>query len=243
MMNPLFLFDVDGTLTPSRKRVNIVFQAFLSVFADENDCALVTGSDKAKTLEQLTPTLYDLFSTQFQCNGNEIYQGADNLVYSSDWTLPNECKGWLSSVLKDSTFPLRTGNHIEERNGMVNFSIVGRNATLGERKMYVKFDTDNGDRAHISAAFNARFSEKYKVRSTIGGETGLDITPIGKDKGQVLDHYPDREIYFFGDACEPGGNDYPLAKLITEKQCGSVYNVSGYEETWKILRGIKDAIS
>ena len=35
---------------------------------------------------------------------------------------------------------MRSGKHIEERPGLVNFSVVGRNATFGERKLYIEYD-------------------------------------------------------------------------------------------------------
>ena len=50
------------------------------------------------------------------------------------------------------------------------------------------------------------------------------------NKGQVT-HYIDGPIIFFGDKCEPGGNDWPLA-LIVDKY----YNVKSCEETEYILR-------
>ena len=38
--------------------------------------------------------------------------------------LPIEARHWLEQVLDDSDFNIRTGNHIEHRTGMVNFSVV-----------------------------------------------------------------------------------------------------------------------
>ena len=52
-----FIFDVDGTLTPARKQIDGEFLPFFSEFAARNDVYLVTGSDRDKTLEQLTPYL------------------------------------------------------------------------------------------------------------------------------------------------------------------------------------------
>ena len=52
-MNNHFIFDVDGTLTPSRGEINPAFKAFLMEFAQRNKVYLVTGSDKPKTVEQI----------------------------------------------------------------------------------------------------------------------------------------------------------------------------------------------
>ena len=48
-----FIFDVDGTLTPSRKKMEHEFWAPFLIFCRNNDVYLVTGSDHAKTVEQL----------------------------------------------------------------------------------------------------------------------------------------------------------------------------------------------
>ena len=46
-----FIFDVDGTLTPSRQKMDEAFKRFFSRFASRNFVYLVTGSDKDKTME------------------------------------------------------------------------------------------------------------------------------------------------------------------------------------------------
>ena len=46
----------------------------------------------------------------------------------------------------------------------------------------------------------------------LGGQTGIDIGPLGSDKSQILrDFSEDDELHFFGDRCEEGGNDHSLA--------------------------------
>ena len=70
-----------------------------------------------------------------------------------------------------------------------------------------------------------------------GGETGIDISPIGWDKSQILvDFDPKDEIYFFGDRMDKDGNDYPLKREIIDKDLGICYNINNYNETWNILK-------
>ena len=58
---------------------------------------------------------------------------------------------------------------------MINFSVVGRNATLGERKMYVEYDTNAKERTWIAKAFKkAKFPD---IEAVVGGDTGIDIYP------------------------------------------------------------------
>ena len=48
-----FIFDVDGTLTPSRGKIDNDFKKFFVEFCMNNNVYLVTGSDKPKTVEQI----------------------------------------------------------------------------------------------------------------------------------------------------------------------------------------------
>ena len=61
---------------------------------------------------------------------------------------------------------------------MVNFSIVGLNATLGECKLYVKHDKNTQER-DTWVQFNETFPNLI-ARS--GGETGIDISSKEKTK-------------------------------------------------------------
>ena len=144
-----FIFDVDGTLTPSRQEIDMDFAVFFTDFCAENDVYLVTGSDREKTIEQVGEEIYSLADRVYNCSGSDVWEGNVN-VYTSDWQIPEEAELWLKAECRLSDFPLRTGLHIENRPGMVNFSVVGRNATIGERKMYVEYDTKTKERIRIS---------------------------------------------------------------------------------------------
>jgi phosphomannomutase len=228
-----FIFDVDGTLTPSRQTINPEFKTFFNNFCRKNKVSLVTGSDKPKTLEQLGEDTYNMCHTVFNCNGSDVWQSKKN-IYTDNWTLPEDVHEWLTGFLTESKFVLRTGLHFEHRPGMCNFSIVGRNATLGERKLYAKFDKQTNERNTIAKMLKDRF--KY-VDAKVGGETGIDISKKHNDKSQILKYFDDKEeLYFFGDAMHPEGNDYPLKKVILDKGRGICYNIQDYKETWNILK-------
>ena len=88
----------------------------------------------------------------------------------------------LSYLVHESPFSLRTGNHIEQRSGMVNFSVVGRNATTEERAKYVDYDTVKNERINIASAFNTMFPD---LQATVGGAS---FTP--KMSGVRASHNP-----------------------------------------------------
>jgi len=134
-----FLFDVDGTLTPSRKKINSQFALWFLYFSQNNAVSLVTGSDNPKTLEQIGPEICMSVNKIYNCNGNDVWYRQDN-VYTNPWKMSTKLKGFLEKELDSSSYEVKTGNHIEERPGMVNFSIVGRNADKVQRKNYFYYD-------------------------------------------------------------------------------------------------------
>ena len=222
-----FIFDVDGTLTPSRGSIDTEFQRFFLDFIYANQVYLVTGSHSNKTIEQLGQDIFNQVARVYNCNGNDTWERGVN-TYTNEWIIPHNAKSWLTEKLEESSFPLRTGNHIEERPGMVNFSIVGRNATMGERKLYVQYDQKDNERSLIAELFNKEFPT---LQATVGGDTGFDIAPIGLDKSQIMkDFNKDDQIYFFGNMMEPGGNDYPLAIKVSDP-----IQVSDWKETKEYL--------
>ena len=227
-----YIFDVDGTLTPSRKKIEHPFWAPFLIFCRHNDVYLVTGSDRQKTLEQLGLDICYTAKRVYNCSGSDAYEKDVN-VYRDDWELPAFLERFLLDELDYSQFPIRNGNHIERRYGGVNFSILGRDKDpmLG-REEYIIWNKIHNERRFIALRIMDTFPE---LSVALGGQTGIDIGPKGSDKSQILrDFNDDDEIHFFGDRIEEGGNDYSLAKAV-EKRCGFAYNVEDYTKTWKLL--------
>ena len=227
-----YIFDVDGTLTPSRGKIDSEFLQFMLFFAGSNDVYFVTGSDRYKTLEQVGLDLYNSCKRVYNCSGSDVYE-ADKNVYKSDWELPKDVEIHLIDELNFSKFPMRNGNHIERRPGGVNFSILGRDKDpFKGRNDYINWDKIHQERDYIARRLRYNFSN---LSVALGGQTGVDIGPIGSDKSQILrDFNEDDELHFFGDRCEEGGNDHSLAKAV-EKRGGLSYNVETFRDTWKLL--------
>lgn len=231
-----FIFDVDGTLTPSRGQIDKEFKTWFNIFCKENDVYLVTGSDRSKTIEQIGEDTYNLCKRAYQCSGNDVWQ-SDIHISTNDWILPEEPHEWLTGKLTESDFKIRTGLHFEHRPGMLNFSVVGRNASQADRASYVQYEQHISERQIIAKMFNFAFP---KLQATVGGETGIDIAPRGFDKSQILRDFEDTDtIHFYGDAVFEGGNDKPLADaLMSFAQLGFSHQVRGWEDTWEKLKEI-----
>ena len=227
-----FIFDVDGTLTPSRKRITPEFFDEIFQFTEENNVYLVTGSDRDKTLDQITPEIYNNCKRVYNCSGSDVYEGDKN-VYRNDWELPEKVERFLQDELDFSQFPIRNGNHIERRPGGVNFSILGRDKDpmLG-REEYVKWNKIHSERRFIALRIMDMFPD---LSVALGGQTGIDIGPLGADKSQILrDFTADDEIHFFGDRMESGGNDHSLGEAV-KKRGGFTYNVDSYKDTRDVI--------
>lgn len=231
-----FIFDIDGTLTPSRQTIDPAFKEWFTEFCVNNDVYLVTGSDYPKIQEQLGDYLLRWPIFVYACSGNDVWAKGER-IRSKAWTLPDEPRALLQSWLEVSRFPLRTGLHFEDRPGVCNFSIVGRNATLGERKLYVGYDRDHRERETIALQFNSLYGDV--ITAKIGGETGIDLYPVGWDKSQILEDFdPADRIYFFGDRMDVGGNDYPLKAANAR---GHNFQVKDWRDTWERLGYLQEA--
>ena len=232
-----YIFDIDGTLTPSRMQIDPDFRAFMLIFAWEHDVYLVTGSDRKKTIEQVGEDLYNRSKRVYNCSGSDVYEGDKN-VYRDQWELPLDVERFLNDEMDYSQFPIRNGNYIERRPGSVNFSILGRDEDpFNGRKEYVEWDKRTNERADIADRIRRQFPG---LTVAVGGQTGIDIGPFGSDKSQILrDFSQDDQIHFFGDRMEKGGNDHSLAMVVQNLSMGEIHPVNRWEDTWELLKDVK----
>ena len=155
-MDRIFIFDVDGTLTPSRQPMTEEFQKFFKQWIKKNKFYLVTGSDLPKLQEQMC--MYDIEAEGiFTCCGNQFWlpnpsvpiQSAD-LIYDNKFKVTRKLNKLLGTILSNSIYPHRYGNHIEDRGSMVNFSIVGRDCTQEQREEFFEWDNEHNERTRIA---------------------------------------------------------------------------------------------
>ncbi len=227
-----FIFDIDGTLTPSRGKIDPEFLQEMLYFAGTNDVYLVTGSDREKTLEQVGLDLYNSCKRVYNCSGSDVYEGDKN-VYRDDWELPEQVERFLQDELDFSQFPIRNGNHIERRPGGVNFSILGRDSDpMKGRKEYIEWNKIHSERRFIALRILDMFPD---LTVALGGQTGIDIGPLGADKSQILrDFSEDDELHFFGDRMESGGNDHSLGEAVKNRG-GFTYKVDTWTDTRDVI--------
>ena len=87
----IYLFDIDGTLTPSRLRIDAKFEQFFLQWMKDKEVIFVTGSDKEKTIEQVGEKIWTNASRVYQSCGNAVYQGGQ-LIHKNQFDLDPELK-------------------------------------------------------------------------------------------------------------------------------------------------------
>jgi len=129
--------------------------------------------------------------------------------------------------------PIKRGNFIEFRKGMLNVSPIGRSCSQTERDGFVQYETTvEPVRAKFVEALKEKFADSG-LSFSIGGQISIDIFPKGWDKTYCLKyltpHY--ESIYFFGDKTSPGGNDYEI--FVDQRVKGNT--VSSPEHTRQVI--------
>ncbi|TLS29350.1 hypothetical protein PpBr36_01154 [Pyricularia pennisetigena] len=227
LKDTICLFDVDETLTPARKRVSPEMLNLLSRLRQKCAIGYVGGSDLSKQEEQLgTPevSVKKLFDYCFPENGLAAFKSGEPLASTSfiAWIGEDRYKELVRFILHyvaDLDIPVKRGTFLEFRNGMINVSPIGRNASSQERKDFNAYDKVHQVRAKFVEALKEKFAD-FGLTFSIGGEISFDIFPKGWDKTYCLNHLEAEAkkdggiqyttIHFFGDKYMEGGNDYEI---------------------------------
>jgi phosphomannomutase len=225
----ILVFDVDGTLTPARQKIDKEFALFFADFCKQHKVCLVTGSDKQKTVEQISSDIFNC-STVFNCLGNEIWNH-NELLYEYKWIPSTELLVYLNKLIETSSFAFKNGSYFEYRTGMLNVAVPGRPCSTQVRQLYKQFDAQNDERKCFRELILEHFNN---IDVYIGGETGLDIVSKGRGKDsavKLIKAISSDKIMYFGDQLFVGGNDYPVIGIADK-----VINISSWEDTFNYLK-------
>ncbi|CAG2174600.1 unnamed protein product [Oppiella nova] len=230
-LKTLVLFDVDNTLTSSRLPISPEMEELLKDLRERVSVGLVGGSDLSKIVEQMgggagedsaqsVDTIVNRYDYVFAENGLVAYKKGSLLATESIaefvgehklQTLTNFCLRYMSEL----ELPVKRGNFVEFRNGLVNICPVGRSCTQRQREEFAAYDAKHHIRQkfvdalnessatrqreefaaydakhHIRQKFvdalNARFGHELDLRYAIGGQISFDCFPKGWDKTYCL---------------------------------------------------------
>lgn len=213
----LLLFDMDGTLTPARKVIEDDMFEFMGQIQEKVTWGLVGGSDIKKIAEQMGGMERLMkFDYVFAENGLVAYKKGELIGKESILSYMGEEKlqkfiNFSLRYMSDITLPVKRGNFIEFRNGLINVCPVGRSCSQAERDQFGEYDKEHNIRKQFVAALEKEFSSSGLVFS-IGGQISFDVFPKGWDKTYCL-RFVEKDfktIHFFGDKTDKGGNDHEI---------------------------------
>uniref|UniRef100_A0A914GUK9 Phosphomannomutase n=1 Tax=Globodera rostochiensis TaxID=31243 RepID=A0A914GUK9_GLORO len=185
--------------------------------------AVVGGSDLDKIFEQFGGSqqrdqCLAMFDFVFAENGLTGFKGRTPLPSESISKELGEAKcqeltNFCLKYMSETELPLKRGNFVEHRNGMINVSPVGRSCSQAERDQFVLYERTTPVRSNFVDALQKRFpTDQYRLSFSIGGQISIDIFPVGWDKTFCLRYLKPcfDKIHFFGDKTLKGGNDYEI---------------------------------
>jgi phosphomannomutase len=218
-MKKLVVFDLDGTLAPSKAALDAEMAALMNKLLGFIKVAVISGGEWSQFQKQVLAHLANDERLQnlslLPTCGTQFYKFETGWekIYSEDFTSAQKEKiiSSLKQAIEQAGLKAEKvwGEVIEDRGSQITFSGLGQQAPLEEK---TKWDPDFTKRKKMKAILDTLIPE-FSVR--LGGATSIDVTRPGIDKAYGIRKLRDilgiaiEEMIFIGDALFPGGNDYP----------------------------------
>ncbi len=218
-MKKLIIFDLDGTLAPSKGTIDTEMGTLLTALLAVVKVAIISGGGWAQfetqVLGRLPSDAHIGNLSILPTSGTIFYQYKDgwHKLYSEDLSDAQKQKiiSAMNAAVASSGFAATKtwGETIEDRGSQITYSALGQQAPLDEKS---KWDPDFAKRQRIKALLDVTLSD-FSVR--LGGTTSIDVTLPGIDKAYGIRKLRDTlgitiaEMIYVGDALFPGGNDFP----------------------------------
>lgn len=244
-MFKMIVFDMDGTLTPSKWKMDDEMVELFKTLLSKYMVAIISWGKYELFQFQVLPYLWtdnNLLSNLYVCptcsTAMYLFQNGEwKKQYSLD--LSKEEKEKIISVLNRAIInlwlkPEKTwGELIEDRNTQISYSALWQQAPY-----------------EIKSIYDPDFKKRQKIRDYIlddlpwfnillGWASTIDITKKWVDKAYGIRKLMEvswvnlNEIIFVGDAVIPGGNDYPPLEIgVTTKR---IFNI---EDTKMYIRNL-----
>jgi phosphomannomutase len=139
----------------------------------------------------------------------------------------NHIMNVLLKIAAKTHTKIKTGTFIDWRESQINFSVIGRNCTLGQREDYVKWDKKSNERRKIIQQLREEFTG-WGLSFRLGGQISIDISREGWDKSYAFENMlqSPSDCVFFGDKIVKDGNDLDIAM-----KCAYYHSVEGPADT------------
>lgn len=254
MRRKVIVFDLDGTLAPSKSPLPDRMAVALNKLLDNYQVCVISGGKFEQFEKQLLanlhaePTKLAKLHLMPTC-GTRYYKYNQkserwDKVYAEDFSEHEKKK--ITKVLNEVVDELGYrekkvwGEQIEDRGSQITYSALGQDIVdeLGEPGVRLKYawDPDNSKKNRIREQA-APLLQEFEVR--VGGVTSIDVTKPGIDKAYGMAKLLDmlsiskEQILFIGDRLSEGGNDYPV------KAAGiDCMEISDWQETALVVEAI-----
>lgn len=239
----IIVFDLDGTITPSKSPMDAEMATLFSRILDRMKIAVITGGG------------FERFEAQFQAldctpeqrrrlfffptTGTRFYKFIDSWeqVYADEMTEEErqKIKDAFVRAYQDIDYhdpEIVYGEVVEDRGTQVTFSACGQQAPLEVKEA---FKAAHDDRRLALADAVRKLLPDFEVK--VPGVTSIDVTRKGIDKGYGIGKIEEHlgisvsEMVFVGDALYEGGNDHPVIRTGVETVA-----VKDPEETKAVLK-------
>src|SRR5580700_1749666 len=247
-MKKLIVFDLDGTLAPSKGMIDAEMGTLFTALLEVVQVAIIAGGSwdqfEAQVIARLPQDARLGNLSILPTSGTTFYQYKDGWqkLYSEDLSDAQKQRiiAALNAAVESAGFAATKiwGETIEDRGSQITYSALGQQAPLDEKS---KWDPDFAKRQKIKAQLDVSLPD-FSVR--LGGTTSIDVTLPGIDKAYGIGKLRDTlgvtiaEMIYVGDALFPGGNDYPARS--TGVVC---IQVRDPDETKRVIEAITACLS
>ena len=242
----LLAFDLDGTLTASKRDLDEEMAALLCELLGKIHVVVIGGGNYSQFKKQFLSylncpkeKLKNLFV--LPTSGGRMYMYAKGrwlLLYENTLTIKEkkQIANAFEKAFQDIRYakPSKTyGKVIEDRESQFTFSALGQKAPLTDKE---EWNQKKDIRPKLKKALK-KYLPQFEVR--LGGLTSIDVTKKGIDKAYGIRQVrkrlsiPIKKMAYVGDALYKGGNDFAVIKTGID-----TVQIADIEETKYLIRKI-----
>lgn len=243
----IIVFDLDGTLAPSKSKVERSMVELLERLIEERGykVAVISGAGYKQFYDQLLQYFVkdeEILKNVFilPTNGATFCNYINGWNCDSAYTFTEEEKATVFDALEKmrTYFPFlhdaeTFGEQVDDRGAQISFSALGQEAPFDLKK---DWDPDHAKRKEM-VNFLTPLLKDFSVK--LGGSTTVDITRNGIDKAYGLKNllerlkYSNTDLMYIGDELGSLGNDASVIGVA-----GKCVSVKDVKETRKIVEGL-----
>ncbi|MCZ7534371.1 MAG: HAD-IIB family hydrolase [Acidimicrobiia bacterium] len=227
MRRRVIAFDLDGTLAVSKSAISDTMADLVGQLLNIYDVCVISGGKfeqfELQVIRHLDVDPRLLSKLHIMPTSGTSYLRYDEAKkewktqYSED--LDPDTRAHVKEVLIDGAKELGLwnpnpyGEIVEDRGSQITFSALGQAAPVDQKH---RWDPDGAKKESLRA-YAAQRLPHLEVRT--GGTTSIDVTALGIDKAYGMHKLMTalgltmRDILFFGDKLDEGGNDHPVKAM------------------------------